>query len=238
MWDPLKPSMVRRFLLVLSLVVPGMASCTSIGPATVSRDRLDYAAALAEAAKRETLLNIVKLRYADTPSLIAVSQLVAGYTLEGRVDLRSDFFKRLELLRRHGLRRGRHLQRSPDRDLYADQGRRLRAADADADPAERAVRDACHRRAAGAHARPRRAVDQWPEQLVAGCGRHRSGRCGIRGGAAAAGRAAQRRHPGLSLRSRCRPPHRLSDARRSGRSEAARCPGPSACSTCSIWIRA
>lgn len=85
--------MVRRFLLVLSLVMPGMAGCTSIGPATVSRDRLDYAAALAEAAKRETLLNIVKLRYADAPSLIAVSQLVAGYTLEGRVDLRSDFFR-------------------------------------------------------------------------------------------------------------------------------------------------
>jgi hypothetical protein len=85
--------MVRRLLLVLSLVLPGLMGCTSIGPATVSRDRLDYAAALAEAAKRETLLNIVKLRYADALSLITVSQLVAGYTLEGRVDLRSDFFR-------------------------------------------------------------------------------------------------------------------------------------------------
>jgi hypothetical protein len=85
--------MVRPLLLALTLVLPGVVGCTSIGPATVSRDRLDYAAALAEASKRETLLNIVKLRYADALSLITVSQLVAGYTLEGRVDLRSDFFR-------------------------------------------------------------------------------------------------------------------------------------------------
>ena len=84
--------MVRPLLLALTLVLPGVVGCTSIGPATVSRDRLDYAAALAEASKRETLLNIVKLRYADALSLITVSQLVAGYTLEGRVDVRSNFF--------------------------------------------------------------------------------------------------------------------------------------------------
>jgi hypothetical protein len=84
--------MVAR-LLVLSLVLAGLAACTSIGPATVARDRLDYAAALAEAAKRETLLNIVKLRFADALSLIRVSQLVAGYTLEGRVNVSSDFFR-------------------------------------------------------------------------------------------------------------------------------------------------
>jgi hypothetical protein len=84
--------MVRPLLLVLCLTLPGLSACSSIGPATVSRDRLDYAAALAEASKRETLLNIVKLRYADALSLLTVSQLVAGYTLEGRVDLRSYFF--------------------------------------------------------------------------------------------------------------------------------------------------
>jgi hypothetical protein len=80
---------LHALLLCLSLLIAG---CTSIGPATVRRDRLDYAVALADAAKRETLLNIVRLRYADTPSLVSVSQLVAGYTLEGRVNLGSDFF--------------------------------------------------------------------------------------------------------------------------------------------------
>jgi len=76
-------------LLCLLLV----AACTSIGPPTVRRDRLDYADAMADASKRETLLNIVKLRYGDTPSMVTVNQLVAGYTLEGRVNLASDFFR-------------------------------------------------------------------------------------------------------------------------------------------------
>ena len=84
------PSRLRPLLCLLLL---GLASCASIGPATVRRDRLDYSEALAEAAKREILLNIVKLRYGDVPNLVSVSQLVAGYSIEGRIDLRSDFFR-------------------------------------------------------------------------------------------------------------------------------------------------
>jgi hypothetical protein len=90
---PLVPSRNRApsrqvLLLCLTLLVAG---CTSIGAATLRRDRLDYADALADASKRETLLNIVKLRYADAPSMVTVNQLVSGYSVEGRVNLGSDF---------------------------------------------------------------------------------------------------------------------------------------------------
>lgn len=84
----------RRLRGALLFCLPLLiAACTSIGPPTVRRDRLDYADAMADASKRETLLNIVKLRYGDTPSMVTVNQLVAGYTLEGRVTLASDFFR-------------------------------------------------------------------------------------------------------------------------------------------------
>src|SRR6266702_373137 len=40
-----------------------VAACSSIGPATVSRDRADYVNAIGTSWERETLLNIIKLRY-------------------------------------------------------------------------------------------------------------------------------------------------------------------------------
>ncbi len=77
--------------LALCLGPFGLSGCTSLGPATIRRDRVDFAEAIIDATKRETLLNIVKLRYADTPSLVSVSQLVAGYSLNGTISLGTDF---------------------------------------------------------------------------------------------------------------------------------------------------
>ncbi len=57
-------------------------SCTSVGPATVPRDRSGYSDALTESWKRQTLLNIIKLRYLDPPIWVDVGQIVSGYTLE------------------------------------------------------------------------------------------------------------------------------------------------------------
>ena len=71
----------RHLILLCTAVV--LASCASIGPATVRRDQVDYADAVGEAAKRQLLLNLVKLRYGDTPNFVTLSQLVAGYTRRG-----------------------------------------------------------------------------------------------------------------------------------------------------------
>ena len=69
----------------------GVAGCGSIGPATVSRDRVDYLSAIGESWKEQTLLNIVRLRYADAPTFLDVSSIISGYTLQGQVSAGGGF---------------------------------------------------------------------------------------------------------------------------------------------------
>lgn len=68
--------------LLVAVVLPSLAGCVAIGPGTVDRDRFAYTDAIAESWKRQMLLNLVKLRYADAPIFLDVSSVISQYALE------------------------------------------------------------------------------------------------------------------------------------------------------------
>lgn len=74
---------------VLGLVSGLAAGGCSIGPRMVVTDRIDYGEAIAESWRRQTLLNIVRLRYVDTPIFLEVSSVISSYHVEGGVSVGS-----------------------------------------------------------------------------------------------------------------------------------------------------
>jgi len=65
--------------LFIALCALAAAGCDSLGPTSVPRDRINYAGAMADSWKQQTLLNVVRLRYADTPTFMDISSVIASY---------------------------------------------------------------------------------------------------------------------------------------------------------------
>ena len=71
-----------RGRIAVALLSLSVTTCASIGPGTVPHDRIDYGSSIGNSWKEQTLLNIVKLRYADMPIFLEVAQVIAGYQLQ------------------------------------------------------------------------------------------------------------------------------------------------------------
>jgi hypothetical protein len=83
-WPPRGASMPTILLrtAVLAMLASSQAGCWGhLGPRTIVADRVAYTDAIATSWQEQTLLNIVKLRYLDTPFFVDVAQMVGGYTL-------------------------------------------------------------------------------------------------------------------------------------------------------------
>jgi hypothetical protein len=78
---PGKPRPRLRALGCLALLA--LAGCASVSPTNVTTDRMDYGQVVAESWKRQTLLNVVRLRYADAPVFLDVASIINSYTVGG-----------------------------------------------------------------------------------------------------------------------------------------------------------
>lgn len=74
------------------LLTIATTGCQHYGPRSITADRIPYNQAIAESWKEQTLLNIVKLRYMDTPFFVDVPQITSGYTLQGGVSTTGGVF--------------------------------------------------------------------------------------------------------------------------------------------------
>jgi hypothetical protein len=64
-----------------------LSGCKSIGPEILPQDRMAYNKSICDSWQEQNLLNIVRLRYVDTPLFMDVASVISGYTLERSVNL-------------------------------------------------------------------------------------------------------------------------------------------------------
>lgn len=76
--------MKRTAALCLLLLTP---ACVRIGARSVQHDRFDYNVAIARTQDEQMLLNLVRLRYLDTPMFLQVGSVSTQYSLEAGADL-------------------------------------------------------------------------------------------------------------------------------------------------------
>ncbi len=73
-------SIVRAGLLLLVVGAMAISGCTQLGPDLVKTGRNEYNKVLAQTQDEETLLNLVRMRYADNVAMLNVSSVSTSFT--------------------------------------------------------------------------------------------------------------------------------------------------------------
>jgi hypothetical protein len=73
---------LEAVLGVALALMPG-AGCAEVSPARVTVDRMEYGEVIADSWKRQTLLNVVRMRYADAPVFLDVASVINSYSIGG-----------------------------------------------------------------------------------------------------------------------------------------------------------
>jgi hypothetical protein len=70
-----------------------LTSCLRVPPQRVGTDRIEYGQVIADSWKRQTLLNVVRMRYADTPVFLEVASIINSYSVAGKATAGASFPK-------------------------------------------------------------------------------------------------------------------------------------------------
>lgn len=74
---------LRKILCAVAILLVG--GCASVPHSNVSLDRLGYGQVIADSWKSQTLLNVVRLRYADAPVFLDVASVINSYSVAGKM---------------------------------------------------------------------------------------------------------------------------------------------------------
>ena len=79
--------MKRTGILVSILIFLTLTGCTNLGGSAIIHDRFDYSVAISESWKSQMLLNIVKIRYSDTPVFMDVTSVINLVGVQNTINL-------------------------------------------------------------------------------------------------------------------------------------------------------
>jgi hypothetical protein len=85
------PLTIARAKAILVATLALQAGCSSVPPDRIAADRMDFGQVIVESWKRQTLLNVVRLRYGDAPMFLDVASVINSYSIGGKASASGSF---------------------------------------------------------------------------------------------------------------------------------------------------